>query len=170
MYIHDGRQNILIIILLNSTILTCYTLEMDNNVKQVSSLDESLIPQINMLLDEGTYWDSEQGKKFLANPDNILLLSYSGEKVTGFLSGYRLQRFDNKKAEVLLYEIGVDEAFRRRGIAKSLIHTFKQWAKKTGANEVWVLTNKSNKAAVSLYESEGGVIESTDEQMYVFKI
>jgi ribosomal protein S18 acetylase RimI-like enzyme len=139
-------------------------------IKQITAVDEPLIFQLNTLLDEGLRWDIDQGKKFLENKDNALFISYSGRKVSGFLSGYRLQRFDNKRAEVLLYEIGVDESFQRQGIGKSLIQALKQWAKNTDANEIWVLTNRANKAAVSLYKSEGGIIENVDEQMYVFKI
>ena len=137
---------------------------------RITSVDETVIPQINSLLDEGTTWDLKQGKKFLKNQDNVLFLAFWEEKVAGFLTGHRLQRFDKRKAEVLLYEVGVRENFRKRGIGKTLIGELNNWAKEAGADEVWVLTNRSNTAAVALYQSAGGVTESQDELMYTFKI
>ena len=88
------------------------------------------------------------------------------------LTANRLQRFDKRGAEVLLYEIGVREEVRQQGIGKALINEVKLWAKEAGADEVWVLTNKSNTAAVALYESMGGKTESEipDEVMFIFKL
>lgn len=126
--------------------------------------------EINSLLDEGTVWDADQGKKFLENPDNALFLALWEGMFAGFLTAHRLQRFDKRRAEILLYEIGVDENFRKRGIGKALIEKVKEWGKEVGADEVWVLTNKSNLAANALYQSSGGVTENPDELMYVFKL
>jgi len=139
-------------------------------IEHISQVDEALGRQVSTLLDEGTFWDKEQGEKFLANKDNSLFLAFWEGKIAGFLTGYRLQRIDKRKAEVLLYEISVHENFRKRGIGKALIQALKHWAKEVGADEVWVITNKSNTAAVAMYESEGGLIEATDEQMYTYKV
>ena len=85
---------------------------------------------------------------------------------------HRLQRFDKRGAEVLIYEIGVREDARQKGIAKALINEVKLWAKEVGADEVWVLTNKSNAAAIALYRSTGGETESEtlDEVMFNFRL
>ncbi len=139
-------------------------------VEQVNNISPESIIQLNELLDDDTEWDTEQGDKFLRNPDNALFLSFFENNVVGFLTAHRLQRIDNRNAEVLIYELSVSPGFRRKGIGKSLINSVKDWAKKVGADEVWVLTNKSNEAAMELYKSMGGTIENTDEQMYTFKI
>ncbi len=140
------------------------------HIIQITQFDDELILQIDSLLDEGTVWDKIEGEKFLKNTDNVLLAAFWDKTTVGFLTAYRLQRFDKRKAEVLLYEIGVHEDFRRNGIGKALIEELKKWAKEVEADEVWVLTNKSNAEAVALYQSVGGVTESTDEQMYVLKV
>ncbi len=44
--------------------------------------------------------------------------------------------------------------------------TQKNWAKEMGSDEVWILTNKSNTAAMALYSSSGGTIDNSDEQMF----
>lgn len=139
-------------------------------ITQIEKVNDVVISQINSLLDKGTFWNNEQGEKFLANDDNILLLAYWEDQIAGFLTGYRLQRLDKRKAEVLLYEIEVHENFRKKGIGKALIASLKNWAKEVGADEIWVLTNRSNTAAMALYASAGGATESSDEQMYVIKI
>ena len=145
---------------------------MDNplSIKKLTYSESIPFLEINPLFDEGTEWDAEQGKKFLENPDNVFFLATWNEQFAGFLTGHRLQRFDKRKAEVLLYEIGVNENFQKKGIGKALIEKVKEWGKEVGADEMWVLTNKSNVAANALYQSAGGVTESPDDTMYVFKI
>lgn len=140
------------------------------DIKRITFETSLLISDIEQLLDESTKWDSNEGKKFLANTDNLLLIGYLENAAAGFLSAHRLQRFDKRKAEVLLYEIGVHEAYQRRGIGKALIEALKVWAKEVEADEIWVLTNKSNISGMSLYAATGGIIENTDEQMFTIKI
>ena len=141
-------------------------------IELIRKVDTAFISQLNDLLDEGAEWDSHQGEKFLKDPNNALLIAFMENKAVGFLTANRLQRFDKRGAEVLLYEIGVQVDFRQRGIGKALIEEVKHWAKEAGADVVWVLTNRSNAAAVALYQSVGGTTESEtpDEVMFVFKL
>ncbi|HUI87686.1 MAG TPA: GNAT family N-acetyltransferase [Anaerolineales bacterium] len=138
----------------------------------IKKSDNAFIHQLNRLLDEGTEWNSQQGEKFLTDSHNALFVAFLKDQAVGFLTANRLQRFDKRGAEVLLYEIGVHENFRQKGVGKALIKEAKLWAKEVGADEVWVLTNRSNIAAVALYRSMGGKTESQtlDEVMFVFKL
>lgn len=140
------------------------------DIQKIATVDETLISQINPLLDEGTTWDLQEGQNFLSNPDNALFVAFWEGQAAGFLTANRLQRFDKRRAEVLLYEIGVDENFRQRGIAKALIQEVKKWAKTVGADEVWVLTNTSNKPAMALYKSAGGEEDIPGTTMFVYKL
>lgn len=139
-------------------------------IEKVSVLSDALVHQFNTLRDDGTEWESQQGKKFLANADNALFLAFLNTQLVGFLTAHRLQRLDKRKAEVLIYEVAVLKDFRQQGIGKALIAKVVIWAREVKADEVWVLTNKANTAAVALYSSLGGIIESDDEQMFTFKI
>ena len=125
-------------------------------IEQIFSVNVVLKQQINALLDEDVEWDNTQGQRFLGNPDNVLFLAFVEDKPVAFLTAYRLQRFDIRKAEVLLYEIGVLDEFQRQGIATALIAALKKWAVQAEADEVWVLTYASNKAAMGLYKSTRG--------------
>jgi ribosomal protein S18 acetylase RimI-like enzyme len=141
-------------------------------IELIKKVYVALINQLNGLFDEGTEWDSQQGEKFLKDSNNALFVAFFENQAVGFLTANRLQRFDKRGAEVLLYEIGVREDARQKGIGKALINGVKLWAKESGADEVWVLTNRSNEAAVALYQSMGGETESpnSDEVMFNFKI
>jgi len=146
--------------------------EQEIRVELIKKSDNAFIHQLNRLLDEGTEWNSQQGEKFLTDSHNALFVAFLKDQAVGFLTANRLQRFDKRGAEVLLYEIGVHENFRQKGVGKALIKEAKLWAKEVGADEVWVLTNRSNIAAVALYRSMGGKTESQtlDEVMFVFKL
>lgn len=125
-------------------------------IRRMTDVDAAMAARLDPLFDDGDMWDAVQGNRFLANPDNLLLVAFRGDTACGFLTAHRLQRFDARRAEVLLYEIGVDEAFRRRGIGAALIAGVNDWARKVGADETWVLTHAENAAAMALYARTGG--------------
>jgi ribosomal protein S18 acetylase RimI-like enzyme len=62
---------------------------------------------------------------------------------------------------MLFYEIVVDEEYRERGVGKELIRSLKQICRDNRIMKMWVSTNRSNRAAMELYGSTGGV-ESAD--------
>ncbi len=138
------------------------------HILRLTSLDPALLPALNRLLDHD--WDLAQGERFLSNPDNALFLAFEAGVPVGLLIAYRLQRFDALQAGVLLYGIGVDPAYQRRGIGRALIEACKDWARSVGAHEVWVLTEQSNPAAVALYQSTGGVEESPGTMLFVYNL
>jgi ribosomal protein S18 acetylase RimI-like enzyme len=139
-------------------------------IERLSGVDGTVEPHLNGLFDDGTTWDTDQGALFLGNPDNLFLLARWDGTVCGFLTAHRLQRFDRRRAEVLLYEIGVDEAYRRRGVGRALIAEAKRWAGEVGADEVWVLTDADNAAAMSLYAATGGEADPPGTTMFTYRI
>ncbi len=139
-------------------------------VERLAAVDDALASRLNALFDEGTEWDAEQGRAFLGNPDNLLLIARWGERVCGFLTAHRLQRVDRRRAEVLLYEIGVDESYRRRGVGAGLIAEVRRWAKEVGADEVWVLADTDIVVAKAFYASTGGHADVPDATMFTYRI
>ena len=139
------------------------------NIIRIKKVNNDLMKKINQLFDDKE-WDLDEGNKFLSNNDNAFFLAFEENQPVGFLSAHRLQRFDNRKAEVLLYEIGVHQDFRKMGIGKALVDECKKWAREVDAAEVWVLTEKDNPAAMALYSCSGGEEESPGTLMYVFKL
>lgn len=79
-------------------------------VRRLTTVSAELATALTPLFDEGIVWDAVAGARFLADPNCLFLLAEAGPVPCGFLTAYRLPRFDAKGAEVQLYEIGVDEA------------------------------------------------------------
>lgn len=133
-------------------------------------VDAALAAELNRLFDEGMVWDEAQGVRFLADPDNLLLVARCEGRACGFVSAHRLQRFDARRAEVLLYEIDVAPAFQRRGIGRALIAGVTAWAREVGADEVWVLTEADNAAGMGLYAATGGELGGEWTRMFTYRI
>jgi GNAT superfamily N-acetyltransferase len=139
-------------------------------IERITSVYEALPAQLNPLLDEGDAWDAEQGQRYLASPDNALFLAFIDAVAVGFATAHRLQRFDRRKAEVLLYEIGVDEAWQRRGAARALIQAVLDWGRQTGADTLWVLTEDDNAAAMALYAATGGTADPPGTTLFAYPL
>jgi len=92
----------------------------------------------------------------LADEHTTFLAAFQGKKPIGFVYGYELLRMDGAPSMLFVYELGVDEAFRRQGIATMLMTELEQIARSRGIAEGFVLTEPDNVAANSLYESLGG--------------
>ena len=137
-------------------------------IQRLTSVDDRLISQLNEVFDEGTVWDHQQGNAFLEDADNLFLIAWWEGQIRGYLTGHRLQRFDRRQAEVLLYEINVHASAQRKGIGKALIGEVNRWAKDVGADEVWVLTEADNTAAMAMYASAGGVEDTSDTRMFTY--
>jgi ribosomal protein S18 acetylase RimI-like enzyme len=57
---------------------------------------------------------------------------------------------------MFLYELAVDERFRRRGIGRQLVEALVALARRRGCYGMWVLADPDNVAAVRTYQSAGG--------------
>jgi ribosomal protein S18 acetylase RimI-like enzyme len=97
---------------------------------------------------------SEWVQRFLAQPDHHLCMVYLSGHASGFVSGVELTH-PAKGTEMFLYELSVEEPFRRRGIGKSLVAAMVDLARDRGCYGVWVLTDSDNVAAVRTYTSAG---------------
>lgn len=97
---------------------------------------------------------SEWAEHFLAQPNHHLCIAYAGGEPSGFVSGVELTHPD-KGTEMFLYELGVDDRFRGRGIGKALVAALVDLARDRGCYGIWVLTDSDNSAAVRTYKSAG---------------
>ena len=55
----------------------------------------------------------------------------------------------------ILYDLYVEQEYRKRGIGESLMNRASQWAKENGALRLDLLTAKTNTAGQHLYEKLG---------------
>ena len=68
-----------------------------------------------------------------------------------------------------VYEVGVREPYRRRGVATRLLRELESLARRRGVRRAFVLTAESNEAAMRLYQSVGGVRPFDDDVMWRFE-
>jgi len=67
----------------------------------------------------------------------------------------------DKGTEMFLYELAVDEAFRRRGIGTALVAELLDIARSRSCYDMWVLTDHDNDAALATYRTTGTTDESS---------
>ena len=103
--------------------------------------------------------------EFLANPEHYLVLAIEQERVVGSLYGYALRHPYRREPQFFLYGIDVRPEYRSRKIGSALLDQFIREARLAGAFEVWVLTNRTNEAAMAMYAHSGLKSSSTDDTM-----
>ena len=85
----------------------------------------------------------------------IELAAFDGDRVVGALAAYVLQKFEQERREIYIYDLAVAESHRRRGIATALILELKRLATSLGAYVIFVQADQGDAAAISLYSKLG---------------
>jgi ribosomal protein S18 acetylase RimI-like enzyme len=106
----------------------------------------------------------EATTRFLSEPTSHLCVAYEGDEPAGFVSGVETTHPD-KGTELFLYELAVDERFRRRGIGAALVRALAERARDRGCYGMWVLTDRENAAALATYR-RAGAAEESDQVMF----
>ena len=101
----------------------------------------------------------------LAKPDFITIVTLDAGTVVGGLSGYVLQKFEQQRSEIYIYDLAVAEEHRRRGIATALIGELKNVAAAIGSWVIYVQADPGDAPAIALYTKLG-----TREDVHHFDI
>ena len=105
--------------------------------------------------------------EFLRDDRHHLAVAIEDGQVVGFASGVHYVHPD-KPPELWINEVGVAPSHHRRGIGKAIMGALLQHAKSLGCKEAWVLTERSNRAAMHFYASAGGEEAEGDQVMFTF--
>lgn len=97
---------------------------------------------------------------FLDAPGHHLLIAYVDDKPAGFVTGVEM-RHPDKGPELFVYELGVDSAFRRQGIATALLRALGARAAGLGIDTLWTGTEPDNTAALATYARIGAETDPT---------
>jgi ribosomal protein S18 acetylase RimI-like enzyme len=122
-------------------------------IRRLGPGDDALVHAGAALFDDEP--EAAATARFLAADDHHLLLAFADDRPVGFITGVETTHPD-KGTEMFLYELGVDEAFRRRGIGTALVAALRDLAADRGCSGMWVLTDSDNIAALGAYEAAGG--------------
>ena len=107
--------------------------------------------------------------EFLRDPRHHLVVAVDQGLVIGFASGMHYIHPD-KSPEMWINEVGVAPSHQGRGVGKAMIAALLAHGERLGCREAWVLTERSNHAAMRLYASAGGQEARQDQVMFTFLI
>ena len=91
--------------------------------------------------------------EFLNDHRHHLIAAIAAGRIVGFLTAVHYVHPDKASAELWINEVGVAAAWRRQGIARRLLTEVQRLAASLHCGEVWVLTERDNIPAMSLYAS-----------------
>jgi aminoglycoside 3-N-acetyltransferase I len=109
--------------------------------------------------DPASYPPNEPGAAYLhrtiGNDVVIVLAAFEETQVVGGLVAYVLPKLEQERSEIYTYDLAVDEAFRRRGIATALIELLRNIAAEVGAWVIYVQADHGDDPAIALYTKLG---------------
>ena len=111
--------------------------------------------------------EEDKVEKFISNPQNIAYFAIDNGKVIGFVWGYMLDRLDSNPM-IYIHSVDVVEAYRRRGVAKTILNKFLNLAKENKCRNTFLITDTDNFPANKLYTSLKGE-KCTGKNLYIFK-
>ena len=144
---------------------------------RITQLTPSDVPALKALLkvfgeafhDTDAYGRAVPGdaylRSLLTKPHFIVLVATHDKEVIGGLAAYELEKFEQDRREIYIYDLAVCEHHRRRGIARQLIGELRRIATRRKAYVIFVQADKDDVPAIRLYESLG-----TKEEVLHFDI
>ena len=100
-------------------------------------------------------------REFLADPRHHLAVAIDNGQVVAFASAVHYVHPD-KPPQLWINEVAVAPTHRRRGLGKAVLNALFAIGRQHRCTEAWVLTDRTNQAAMALYSSVGGT-EGADE-------
>ena len=105
-------------------------------------------------------------QRFLATTNYRIFVALDGDLVVGMVTGFTHFHPD-KDEEFFVNELGVDDAYRRRGIGEALLRAILMEAKAMGCPDAWLGTEHDNAPALALYRKVMAG-EDVEEAMSIF--
>jgi len=93
--------------------------------------------------------------KLLGTQTFIALTAVDAGVVVGALAAYELQKFEQERSEIYIYDLAVSPTHRRRGIATALIEALQTIASQRGAYVIFVQADYGDDPAIALYTKLG---------------
>jgi ribosomal protein S18 acetylase RimI-like enzyme len=97
--------------------------------------------------------EPKMSKRFLEHPDVLLWAAFDNNTIVGFLQCNQIFLRSKNGRELVLYEIGVHQDWRRQGIRRALLNQMETWMRENNVDTVWVLAD--NQEATEFYRSNG---------------
>lgn len=133
-------------------------------IKQLSANDlnemRSMLDMFGMAFNEPDTYSKAQPddaylRKLLSSEHFIALAAIKDGQVVGGIAAYELEKFEQARSEIYIYDLAVDEAHRREGIATALIEALKALGAELGAYVIFVQADYGDDPAIQLYTGLG---------------
>ena len=133
-------------------------------LRRLGPLDVPVLRRLNALFGQAftdleTYTGDQPDDTYLegllAKEHVFAVVALSGEEVLGGLVAYELDKFEQARREVYIYDLAVSAEHRRQGIATALIEHLRGIAAGRGAWVIYVQADYGDDPAIALYEKLG---------------
>jgi aminoglycoside 3-N-acetyltransferase I len=94
-------------------------------------------------------------QQLLSNDLNFALVALKGSNIIGGLFAYQLQKFEQARSEIYIYDLAVSAQHRRRGVATALIMALRDLAQQRDCWVIYVQADYVDAPAVALYTKLG---------------
>ena len=94
-------------------------------------------------------------QRLLSKDHFIPLVALIADDVIGGLVAYELEKFEQERSEIYIYDLAVSAQHRRNGIATALIEALKNIAAECGAHVIFVQADHGDEPAIALYTKLG---------------
>lgn len=137
---------------------------MNCTIRQLSPADVPLMRSLTTLFGEAfrepeTYGGRAPGARYLerllARSHFIALAALKEGAVVGGLVAYELEKFEQERREIYIYDLAVAEPHRRRGVATALIEALRRIGVERSAWTIFVQADHGDDPAIALYEKLG---------------
>lgn len=135
-------------------------------IQQLTSDDTDLMESLSAMFGEAfgdmsTYTgrrpSADYLRRLLDGDSFIALAALKDGAVVGGIAAYELQKFEQERSEIYIYDLAVLADHRREGIATELISSLKRIAVQRGAYVILVQSDKGieDEPAIALYTKLG---------------
>jgi aminoglycoside 3-N-acetyltransferase I len=94
-------------------------------------------------------------RSLLSKQHFIAIAAIKGDGTVGGLAAYELEKFEQDRREIYIYDIAVSMGHRRKGIATALLDELRRIARERKAYVIFVQADIGDEPAIRLYESLG---------------
>ena len=136
----------------------------DLTIRKLGSRDATLARDVVRRFHECRVSDTHL-RQTLADEHNLLLVAEVAGELVGFVWAHWLDRLRLERRQLFVYEIEVAPEFRRRGIGTRLMQSVFAEAAAAGS-ETFLLTERSNEAALAFYRRLGAMTEHGDSVLF----
>jgi aminoglycoside 3-N-acetyltransferase I len=131
--------------------------------RQIARADVALLRDLLRVFGEAfdeapTYRNSPSDDylgRVLGKPHVIVLVAMAEDEVVGGVAAYELDKLEQDRREIYIYDLAVAAPHRRRGVARRLIHELGQIASGREVYVMFVQADLTDAPAIALYAGLG---------------